>query len=517
MNGDGASDSAAPQSAYVRMPAGAGHVGHAVGARIVRNILALGIGQVFTWISAIGLVVLLPRYLGDDGFGKLAAAVSVTDFCGLLAVFGVTTYLTKEVARRGLEGRTEVINALVLRLPLTLLAVGLAAAAAVLLGYDATTRTLVYLFCINMALAAISSVLVGALQGLQELRVVAAMNALSKVSMLALTALFLLHGYGLVGVALAWNIATAVGVVGNLAALVSRKALGGRIELRAWPVLLGGSLPFFIWQSSLLVYGQSDVIMLSAFTRDAVVGWYTAAYRIISIPIFIPSIVMAAVLPALTKSAFENWDEFLTIARRSMHVILLLTIPSSLGIMVTAREILDFLRYPDGFYNSIPLIIILSIHIPLVSADMVIGVALTATDKQQKWALIAVAAAVLNPAMNLLFIPYSESVFGNGAIGAATSTVITELFVMVVGLRLLSFSSLNRYSLSIACRCIVAGLIMSAAVWLASGLPLPVAVVIGVLVYSLASFALGSVSLQDIKAAHSYLRERIAVRVGAVP
>jgi len=56
--------------------------------RILRNISALGVGQIFTWISTAALISLLPRYLGDQNLGKFTAAVSLTDLCGLLAGLG---------------------------------------------------------------------------------------------------------------------------------------------------------------------------------------------------------------------------------------------------------------------------------------------------------------------------------------------------------------------------------------------------------------------------------------------
>ncbi len=65
------------------------------GARLVRNVLALGAGQVFTLVFSSVLTVLLPRYLGDERLGRIATAGSLTGFCGLIASLGISAYLAK--------------------------------------------------------------------------------------------------------------------------------------------------------------------------------------------------------------------------------------------------------------------------------------------------------------------------------------------------------------------------------------------------------------------------------------
>jgi O-antigen/teichoic acid export membrane protein len=457
-----------------------------------------------------GLVALLPRYLGDEYLGKLATAISLTDLAGLIAGLGITSYLTKEVARKASNNHPEILNALASRIPLALLAVLASVIAASVLGYDDLTKQIVYLLCINLTLSALGGVLLGALQGMQEMQPVAMVGALSKGLYLGLVALALFGGHGLLGVAIASNIAGGITVVGYAIPLIRRGVLRGPFDVRSWRVLIVGSLPFFVWQAALMVYGQVDVILLQQFTRDAVVGWYVAAYRIVGIPVFVPVIVAAAVFPALSQAVGRDPTHFAQLARRSLQVVLVLTIPMAIGIMTTAERILEFLHYPDVFRNSIPLIIILAIHIPLVGADMVIGNVLNARDRQRRWALTGVAAAVLNPSLNALLIPYFDRTLGNGAVGAAGATVLTEMFMMMMGLWLLRGSVFDRGSLTFGARCLMAALVMAGIVLLAHEAPLPLTVGLGAIVYAVVSLGLGTVSLRELGAVRGYLTQRAA-------
>lgn len=502
---------AVPRLDQFYLPTGqAAHTSHS--ARLMRNVLALGAGQMFTLVFSSVLTVLLPRYLGDEQLGMVATAASLTGFCGLIASLGINAYLAKEVARHGPRGHLSVLNALVTRAPLTAAACLLAVTVAVLLGYDPLTRWLVAIFCLGVVFGSIGGVLVGTLQGLQEMRWVALGDVVGKGLLLAGVGAVIWGDHGLVALALVWQLAALGGIAVYLVPLFRQRALGGRIDRHAWRQLVTGSMPFFIWQAALMVYGQIDVVLLSIFTHAAVIGWYSAAYRIIGIPTFVPAIVTSASFPALSQSAKRDLSMFCAIARRSLHAVLLLTIPTSLGIIVLTESMLSFFGYPSEFRNSIPLITILSLSVPLVAADMVIGTSINALDRQRAWAMTGVAAALLNPAVNVVLIPLFQHRFHNGAIGAAIVTVLTEVFMMVMGLRLLRGEVFDRGSVLFALKCVAAALVMAAAVWLARGLFLPLTVALGASVYFAASFAVGTLSMRDLQLLRTYLLHRARAR-----
>ena len=72
----------------------------------LHNTMIQAGSQVLTWALSWVLLVLLPRYLGDDGFGKLFFAISYGTIFSTLINLGVNTYLTKQVAvfREGKDG-----------------------------------------------------------------------------------------------------------------------------------------------------------------------------------------------------------------------------------------------------------------------------------------------------------------------------------------------------------------------------------------------------------------------------
>jgi O-antigen/teichoic acid export membrane protein len=464
---------------------------------IVRNTVALALSRPFTWISAIGLVILLPRYLGDVNLGKINFAFAFADWCGLVVSLGITSYLTKEVARRGPEARALVLNALVLRAAIALVVGGVAGIAATLLDFDPLTRQLVYLLTAHMLLMVISGVLVGGLQGLQRLRIVALTDATSRLLLLGLVALFLWRGDGAVGVATAYLLADVFLIVAYVYALRRLGGLGGRIEVRTWAALVMGGLPFLVWEAALLTYARIDVLLLAAFTHDAVLGWYHTAYRIISIPLFAPAVLMTAIFPAL--SAAKDSSGFAGIVRRGVRAAVFVTVPMAFGLIVLADRLIDFLGYPAEFRNSVLPIMCLAPSLPLVAANMIVGSALAAQDRQRQWAIAGVGAALLNPTLNLLAIPYTQAQLGNGAIGAAAVTSLTEVFLLVAGQILLPRRMIDAATVTSVAKCVAAATLMAAAVWVLRDLPVAVVVPAGAVIYAAAALAGGAISLDDLR------------------
>ncbi|MBI4493317.1 MAG: flippase [Chloroflexi bacterium] len=467
-------------------------------AHVIRSIFTLGLAQVLSSVGGAALAVLLPRYLGDVNLGKFAFALALTSLVGLAADLGTATYLAKEIARAPARAAALTANALAMRVPLSLLAGLLAVAVVNLAGYDLLTRQVVYVLCLGIVASAMGNVVLGSLQGLQAMKALAAYSVATRLGFAGLAGAVLLGGAGPAEVAVAWVASLALGLAVGLQALLGRVRLSPWTDWGAWRSILLGGLPFFVWQAALLVYGQIDAVLLSLLTHDAVVGWYTAAYRVVMIPAFVPTIIVTVLFPALSAAAGDR-PAFHALARRAVQAVLLLSLPMALGIMLLPDKLIGLLGYPERFTHSIVPIVLLAAHIPLVGVDMALGTALNTLDRQRQWALAGVAAAVLNPLLNLVTIPYAQATYGNGAIGAAAITTLTEVFMLAAGLRLLPAGVLGRATLVDAARCVAAGLAMAGVVWLARDLPLAIPVLLGALVYGGACLALGAVSRSDLE------------------
>jgi O-antigen/teichoic acid export membrane protein len=214
----------------------------------------------------------------------------------------------------------------------------------------------------------------------------------------------------------------------------------------------------------------------------------------VGIPVVLPAILATVILPSLSSLASVDKTKFAHIVNRAVQVVLLAAIPMAVGIALIASDIIHVMHYPAGFTHAALLIQILAIHIPIVGLDMILAIALTAADRQKAWLVVGLVAVVFNPLLNLIAIPLTTRRFADGAIGASVVTVATELVLLVGAIYLRPAGVLNRQTLSFGLRCVLAAVIMTPAVLLAAGLPMPVKILIGAATFALAAFVLRLVS-----------------------
>src|SRR5262249_2531149 len=112
-------------------------------AHFVRRAVKSGLAEPISWASAMVLAILLPRALGDANLGRFGFALGLTLLAGLLANLGISSFLTKEVARAPERASQLAVNALLMRLPLSLIAAGVAIALVLLRRGDRVTQVVV--------------------------------------------------------------------------------------------------------------------------------------------------------------------------------------------------------------------------------------------------------------------------------------------------------------------------------------------------------------------------------------
>ncbi|MDE3095521.1 MAG: flippase [Chloroflexota bacterium] len=475
-------------------------------ARIVQNVLALLSGQVLTWLATSIIVFALPRYLGDANLGKLTFAWGFTSVFGAFIGFGTPIWLTRAIAREPERAPHLAFNALVARLPIIVVAFAASTVMLQALGYPASTRVVVYIAMAWTSASACSSIVAASLQGLERMTVLSMMGVVEKV----LIVIFGVGSLAFLGAGLdVWALVVfGAGVVSMLVLTGYFWRVAGlstRIDLPLWRTLFMGSAPFLAWGIATTIYGGIDVTMLSLFSNDHVVGWYGAAYRFVGIPAFIPFALTTALLPSLSRAIDTRSDRA---AGRALEIAVLLTLPIALFLLVGAAPTIHFFRYAPAFDHSIVLLQILSLHVPLVAISMIAVTVLIARNREKAWLVVSVGAAILNPLLNLVAIPYFQHLNGNGAVGAAITTVITEASVVAGAFWLLRKDTFGWANALVCARGLAAGVPMVLAMWLATPYGLIPIIAAGGLSYGVAALAFGAVRISELRELPGLIRAK---------
>jgi predicted membrane channel-forming protein YqfA (hemolysin III family) len=95
---------------------------------------------------------------------------------------------------------------------------------------------------------------------------------------------------------------------------------------------------------------------------------------------------------------------------------------------------------------------------------------------------MAIATIATIP-LDIVLVPWCQARFGNGAIGGSLAYTITELMMVVVGMRLLPAGALDKTNIWLSIRVLIAGLVMLAVVWTIRDLFIVIPIAVGGVVY----------------------------------
>jgi len=435
-------------------------VDFAPGRPVGQNLLVLAGGQATTWTMTLLWTLVVPRLLGPAGMGLITSVWAVAAILSILLGLGTQSYLSRELAARPGSASHLVGTALVLRLIMAPLFVLSAMAFAHFAHYGAQARLVLWLATGATLFTLLDDPLLSAFQARERMQYMAYSDVITKSAQGLVGILIVVVGFGTVGLTAAW---LAVSIVVFVLGLRWIRPLV-HIELRTTGRQLIGlaraGVSYFALGLSNLVYTWIDSVMLSIMTRDEVVGWYAAPTKILGALLFIPVIISTAWSPRLVR-AFENSErELRTAARALIELVMVLSLPVCGATALAAQPLIPLL-YGNAYRRSVPVMVILGFTALPMYANVIFATVLVAMGRQARLTGLMAVAAVVNPALNFLFIRFAEHRYHNGAIGAAICLLVTELLIVAAELVFVGRGFLSRSSLLRVIRAAVA----SAGMW----------------------------------------------------
>ncbi len=427
---------------------------------VARNVLATLATQIVSWALTFAVTLYLPRYVGAAGLGQLTFAYAFMGVFGVLVPLGTSTVLVKEISRDRARTGELLAAAVLMRVPLSLAVTGLAMAVVSALGYSHLLRLLVVLAALGTFVGTLNDALASALQGLEDL---------PRQSVAVLVEKFLAAGLTIVLVlerAPLWALGTVGLVTGAVSLLVNASAFRSLLPaLRrpAWATfrfVLTAGLPFMGWSVFRTLYGQTDPIVLKLLTNDVTVGWYSAAFRLVGSTLFLPTAITTALLPTLSRLHRESEADFIRLARRTFGIVMLCAVPIFVVLLLMPGRLIAMLHYPPEFAGSVPVLRVGSLGSLLWFAGCVLGTLLIARDEQGRMFRISVLATVLGVPACFAGTWLGSHLWGNGAVGAISSDVALEVFLLAAYLRLLPRGMFDGECLSLLGRAAVASVPM---------------------------------------------------------
>jgi putative peptidoglycan lipid II flippase len=198
------------------------------------------------------------------------------------------------------------------------------------------------------------------------------------------------------------------------------------------PAILGNAAVLInVMVNTNLASGVSDPVR----GLDGPVSWLSYAFRFMQLPLGLFGVAMAsATLPSISRSAAAgNMDEFRRTLSRSLGVVFLLTLPSSVGLIVLGKSIIGAIYQGGKFqlYDTQQTAVALSCYavgLAGYAALKVLNPAFYALGDARTPMLVSIASVGINYAAAITAI----RVVHLGHAGLAMSTSVVALFGFVV-------------------------------------------------------------------------------------
>ena len=486
---------------------------------LASNISALATSQAITWSMTLLWAIVVPRLIGPAALGLLVGATAVTAIFGVLLGLPTRDFLTREMVAKPAAAPRVLGTALLLRLcfvPVFLAGVALYAATASL----SSTGTAVLYLCTGATLCTLlMEPLLSAFQATERMQYLAYNEVLSKTLQSVGGIALALLGVGVVG--LTWF---GLGISALLLALCTLWArrlvrFEVRFELARLTSLARASAPYWTFGVFFMFYLWIDSVLLALMAPAEVVGWYGVATRLFTTMMFLPVVLSTAWLPRLVAAFHEGEHALYAAARRPVEVALVISLPLSAAVTLTARDGISLL-YGDEFAGASTPLAVLALCLPPMYLSIMLSQVLVAAGRPKAWACLMAAATVVNPAVNLVLVRSAESRWDNGAIGAALSLLVTEVLIVAGGMAIVGRHVVNRATVGRVSRSLLAVLVMAVAMTFVLGLPLAAplrlvgALLLGAGVFTASAVALRVVTAHEIDVARSTFRQMARRRRG---
>ncbi len=209
--------------------------------------------------------------------------------------------------------------------------------------------------------------------------------------------------------------------------LVIYKRIGGqplRFSFARIKPLLSRSWPYILSSMLLVVFMQTDKLMLKHMVNDQATGYYAAACTCAGMTIFVFNAIVDSFQPIILEAKKVDENIFEKNMSQLYAIVIYLAVLQGIGITVLADIVVRIL-YGVEYLEAVNPLRIMSWSNVFYYLASVRNVWILAEDKQKYLWIINLSGAITNILINILLIPIC------GAMGAAVASLITQIFTNV--------------------------------------------------------------------------------------
>ena len=407
--------------------------------RIFQNTSSLFSAHLIGRLGSLVITVwLMPRYFSESELGGYFVAIALTNLIAILTELGIQNPLIREMTLHLERTRHYLGNALIVRCMLSIIAYSIMLVSGIFLYTPIIVKMIIFLGLAEIA-NSIAQLYRCVFRAHEEMKYEAFTVVAERAVFLFISGAVILLGYGLVTVCQVMLAAGCINLILSVGFTRFRFT-----QLRFQPsreivtVLMQQALPFAVGNLLNLLYFRIDAILLPKLSSEGLNAntWYGLAYTIVNAFTILPgAFMMGAMFPVLSRAWEREKGRFPSAYTFSMRWMVLCGFPFAVGLSTLSPEITRvlFSTYTSDEVGKIATALHwLSWAGGLIFLTTAVLAVLRATDKRRAFSVLMGTTAFLNICLNLYLIPRFSHV------GAAIAMVISETYVLVVGIGYIS-------------------------------------------------------------------------------
>lgn len=379
----------------------------------------LTLAQLSLGASTFFVATLRARHLTLDEFGTFALASTLVAFLSVIADFGLSAMMVRDLARHGTDAKRYLAGSMTLAA-----ALGAAAACGLIAAGAAFVQgTELIALCAVLSISVLSLALsIGPAAYLRvtgRTHIEAASRAVAGVVLIALTVVAVVLHAGVAAYAWAFAASAVVGLAVQMAALLSMAGrIVPRIDRELSTRLLLDSAPIGFARLCTGVYYYADSLILAGFGQSTALARYNASYTFVFACSLLITAIRTAFMPAQSR-AFAGQGELEPVLRAYLRLSLLFAVPLLIVGPLASGTLLQIV-YGASFVPATGALRLLMMTAGVMFLSSYFGSNLLLSGRQRTYLGGTAGGAVVNIALNIILIPaYS-------LVGAAAATLVAE-------------------------------------------------------------------------------------------
>ncbi len=397
--------------------------------RIAANAASMLASDVINRATTFALYALVARSLGAYEFGQLSLALTLFYTFQILAVAGLKTLVTREVAKHRERTDEMLVNGSVGVLLTALVSIAALAIFVRLMRYTPDTAQVVLLLSLGLVPYALTAICEAVFQGWERMRLIAIANIPVNIVKVGLSFAVLFLGSGLTTIVLLLVGSYAVIVVFEwylTLRYISVPKLRLSWQVMAW--MLRSTVTFLGIDGVIAITGSLNVILLSKMRNETEVGLYNAGTQLMQPVALIYTSIVLSVFPVMCRRYEPTLQGIKRIGERVIELMLGIALPTSVGLFLLSTTAISIL-YGSGLERASVSMQIMVWGLILSAMTSILGQVLVASLRETVTLRIVVVDLVVSVVFGVALIHQF------GFVGAAVTSLLTRFVDLLLHYR----------------------------------------------------------------------------------